>query len=200
MPDGSIVRQTAHVCTEFLDQCKDADWTAPVPDLDLSVASVVAHTAEVCLWYAIDLSAEGKDLQAVEHRVKIDGANADLIDTLVTYAAVLASVVDGSAESVRGFHPMGAADPSGFAAMGCDEMLIHTDDVARGLGVDFRPPSELADQALRRLFPWVSPTGDLWNELRWANGRIALPGRPRQTNWAWHCAPLEEWDGQVTTR
>ena len=28
----------------------------------------------------------------------------------------------------------------------------------------------------------------------WAR-RIALPGLPRQDRWAWHCAPLEEWDG-----
>jgi hypothetical protein len=31
--------------------------------------------------------------------------------------------------------------------------------------------------------------------LLWANGRVALPGHPRQARWRWHCAPLEEWDG-----
>jgi len=178
----------------------DVDWSVQVPDLDLSVAEVVAHAAEGCLWYAIDLSAGGKDLKPVEHRVKIDGPNVDLVDTLATYAAIVASVVEVSPVSARGVHPMGTADPSGFAAMACDEMLIHTDDVARGLGVGFRPPAELAAQVLRRLFPWVSPSGNVWEQLRWANGRIALSGQPRLSDWAWHCAPLEEWDGRIATR
>jgi transposase len=28
-----------------------------------------------------------------------------------------------------------------------------------------------------------------WDGLRWANGRIALPGWPRRTEWRWTCAP-----------
>lgn len=95
---------------------------------------------------------------------------------------------------------MGMADPSGFAAMACDEMLIHTDDAARGLDVSFDPPHELAEPVLRRLFPWVSEVTDPWQQLRWANGRIELDGRPRLTDWAWHCAPLDEWDGTMPRR
>lgn len=178
----------------------DADWSGQVPDLDMSVAAVVAHAAEGCLWYAIDLSARGKDIESVEHGVKADGANVDLVDTLATYAAIIESVVETSPASARGFHPMGTADPSGFAAMACDEMLVHTDDAARGLGVAFRPPAELAALVLRRLFPWVSPSGDVWEQLRWANGRTALAGQPRLSDWTWHCAPLEQWDGSVATR
>ena len=50
---------------------------------------------------------------------------------------------------------------------------------------------------LARLFPWhtVGPEDDPWELLRWANGRIELPGRIRQDVWRWQCAPLSEWDG-----
>lgn len=184
----------------FLGDSTSADWGVAVPDLDLSVAEVVAHAAEGCLWYAIDLSAGGKDLNPVEHRVKTDCAPADLLDTLRAYANVVASVVEASPASARGFHPMGSADPSGFAAMACDEVLIHTDDAARGLGLSFRPPEDLAAAVLRRLFPWVAPTADPWAQLRWANGRISLGSRERLSDWAWHCAPLDAWDGTVATR
>lgn len=104
--------------------------------------------------------------------------------------------------SARGFHPMGAADASGFAAMACDELLIHTDDAARGLGATFAPPDDLVEPVLRRLFPWVSPVTEPWPQLRWANGRIALGDRDRLdgSTWAWHCAPLADWDGTVATR
>jgi hypothetical protein len=83
---------------------------------------------------------------------------------------------------------------SGFAAMACDELLVHTDDAARGLGVPFTPPDGLVLATLTRLFPWA-PGTDPWPALLWCNGRVALPGLPRQSRWAWHCAPLEEWDG-----
>lgn len=194
------VRWAAEVCASFLTSAVDSDWSATVPDLEFTVSGVVAHAAEGCLWYAIDLAAGGSDLQPVEHRVKADGANGELIDTLRAYADIVAAVIDASPATARGFHPMGAADASGFAAMACDEMLVHTDDAARGLGLPFDPPAELAASVLRRLFPWVTTTEGSWAALRWANGRIALGDRDRLTGWAWHCAPLAEWDGTVPTR
>ena len=97
-----------------------------------------------------------------------------------------------------GFHPFGSPDPSGFAAMACDELLVHGDDAARGLGVSFTPEDRLAADVLARLFPWhaVGPDDDPWQMLLWANGRIELPGSvaPAQVALAL-CATLSEWDG-----
>ncbi|MFL6137290.1 MAG: hypothetical protein ACJ74O_05750 [Frankiaceae bacterium] len=50
---------------------------------------------------------------------------------------------------------------------------------------------------LRRLFPWVPVDDDPWRLLLWANGRIALDGRPRLARWRSHPAPLDEWDGRA---
>jgi hypothetical protein len=112
-------------------------------------------------------------------------------------ARICAVSVDAAPASLRGFHPAGAADPSGFAAMACDELLIHTDDAARGLGLTFTPDQELAGRVLARLFPWHEPGADPWQTLRWANGRTELPERPSQHRWMWHCAPLADWDGHT---
>lgn len=128
-----------------------------------------------------------------------DSTSHELVDTMAIHAAIVGAVVEISTASARGFHPLGAADPSGFAAMACDEMLIHTDDVARCFGIDFDPPVDVVEAVLARLFPWVAATGDAWAQLRWANGRIAVQGQPRLTRWAWHCAPLDEWDGTIST-
>ncbi len=191
------VQETASACVGFLGQHVDADWARSIPDLDISVAEVVGHMAEGNLWYAIDLAAGGSNLSTVEHRVKTDRPASELLDTLQTYASVLAAVVEASPPTERGFHPMGLADASGFAAMACDEMLIHTYDAACGIAAEFNPPDRLAAATLHRLFPWIDELdGDPWTALRYANGRIALPGRPRLDGWAWHCAPLDEWDGQ----
>lgn len=200
MVDAAHIRRAGDLCSAFLDEQLDVDWTRRVPDLDLSIAEVVAHMAESCLWYAIDLAAGGADLDPVEHRVDPTGNPVALVATLRAHASVVAAVVESAPETARGFHPMGSADASGFAAMACDEMLIHTDDVARALDVEFRPPVDLADRVLHRLFPWCSDSSDGWQTLRWANGRIAHDGRTRLNGWAWHCSPISEWDGSVAVR
>jgi uncharacterized protein (TIGR03083 family) len=197
---SSDVRRTARDCVSFLRGSMDRDWNASVPGLDFSITGVVAHVAETCLWYAIDLAAAGNDLASVEHRVKTDTSPADVVDTLAAYAEVIAAVIEATPSTARGFHPFGMADPSGFAAMACDEILIHTDDAARGLGQAFHPDPDLAAAVLLRLFPWVSNVTDPWEQLRWANGRTDFADQPRLSGWAWHCAPLEEWDGTVTTK
>ena len=74
-----------------------------MPDLEMSVAEVVAHAAEGCLWYAIDLAARGEELDLVEHRVKADGASSAVVETLRTYADIAASVIDAAPVSARGF-------------------------------------------------------------------------------------------------
>ena len=79
--------------------------------------------------------------------------------------------------------------------MACDEMLIHTDDAARGLGLEFNPSRDLVERVLRRLFPGVEVEGDPWQLLQWSNGRIALGEQGKLEGWRWHCAPISEWTG-----
>lgn len=196
---GADVRAVAEECCDLLRASADRDWGVGVPDLDWTVAEVVAHAAEGCLWYAIDLAAAGDDLRSVEHRIDPEHPPTELIATLATYARVVSWVVDAAPATSRGYHPMGAADPPGFAAMACDELLIHTDDAARGLGVDLDPERSRCARVLHRLFPWAPTDADPWAALRWANGRAPLGDRPRLSGWGWQCAPLEEWDGEPRT-
>jgi uncharacterized protein (TIGR03083 family) len=197
---GNDVVRAATLVTNALTAAADRSWDVPVPDLEFTVGGVVAHAAEVCLWYAIDFTAAGADLVTVEHHVHPDrGSNELLLQTVTTYARVLAATLEAAPRGQRGFHPMGRADASGFAAMGCDELLIHGDDAARGLGIAFRPDLALCDRVVRRLFPWVDVNTDPWKALRYANGRIALDDRhPKLEGWSWHCAPLDEWGGSTS--
>lgn len=196
MMAGEDVRAAAAGCLGFLEPVAGSDWTAAVPGLDFTVASVVAHAANGPLWYALDVWGGPGDDAAFDLRVRADAANTALLVSLRSAAQVCAASVDAAPPGTRGFHPYGAADPSGFAAMACDELLIHTSDAARGLGLDFRPDPELAGRVLARLFPWHDRGDDPWQTLLWANGRIDLPGRPTQQGWAWHCAPLADWNGR----
>jgi uncharacterized protein (TIGR03083 family) len=192
--DGRHVLEAAGACQVLLGAAADRDWSRRIPEMAWTVAQTVSHMAEVMLWYASDLAAGERRLEPMELRVPPEMARSDLIRTIGVFATVLARVIDASPPGARGWHPMGQADVSGFAAMACDELLVHTDDAARGLGVAFTPPGPLVRATLARLFPWA-PDTDPWPALRWCNGRVALPGHPRQVRWSWHCAPLGEWDG-----
>lgn len=186
-------------CHDFLLPAADADWGVPVPDLDFTVRSVVAHAANGPLWYALDLWSGPSDA-AFDLKVRVDASNAALLVSLRSAARVCAASIDTAGPETRGFHPAGAADASGFAAMACDELLIHTDDAARGLGLQLSPDPDLAGRVLRRLFPWHDPGDDPWQTLLWANDRVQLPGRPSQKGWIWHCAPFADWDGNPPPR
>jgi uncharacterized protein (TIGR03083 family) len=192
--EGAHVLEAAAACQALLGAAADRDWTRRIPEMDWTVAEAVGHLAETILWYATDLAAGERRLDTMELRVPPATAHADLIRTVGAFATVLARVVDATPPGARGWHPMGQADASGFAAMACDELLVHSDDAARGLGVPFTPSDGLVKATLTRLFPWA-PDADPRPALLWCNGRIALPGLPRQDRWAWHCAPLDEWDG-----
>jgi hypothetical protein len=74
--------------------------------------------------------------------------------------------------------------------MACDELLIHTNDAGRGLGLVFEPDPAQCARVRARLFPNAPLDVEPWDSLRWANGRIALPGRPRQQKWRWYCSPV----------
>jgi hypothetical protein len=189
--DAEDVLAASEQCARFLTSFADADWSAPIPDLAWSVARAVAHAAEGPLWYAFDLVAGGAELTTMALRVKPESAPTDLIATLVAASRIVAQVITASTPDARGFHPWGQSDPSGFAAMACDELLIHTDDAGRGLGHVFTPDSALCARVLARLFPEAPSDVAPWDGLRWANGRIALPGWPRRTAWRWTGAPRE---------
>ncbi|MDP9862136.1 MULTISPECIES: maleylpyruvate isomerase N-terminal domain-containing protein [Streptosporangium] len=193
--DAKTVLRVADECQTFLGSGLDGDWGSGIPGMEWTVAQVVAHISDTLLWYATDFAAGERELSTMDLRVRPDSSPADLAATVGVFATVVARVVQGSPAGARGWHPYGMADASGFAGMACDEMLMHTYDAALGLGLPFTPPAELSAATLRRLFPWAPRDGDPWQTLLWANGRADLPGRPRQSDWRWHCAPLEEWDG-----
>ncbi|MFZ0667946.1 MAG: maleylpyruvate isomerase N-terminal domain-containing protein [Acidimicrobiales bacterium] len=199
MKEAQQVRRVAEECAQFLAGVSGENWSRPIDGMTWTVAKAVAHEAGALLWYASDLSSGMPELSTMEAKIKVESEPADLIRTVVSNANLLACVMESSGSEARGYHPAGIADAAGFGAMGCDEMLIHTDDAAHGLRCEFSPPRDLAQETLRRLFPWAPDDVDPWLALKWANGRIELEGRDRLSKWSWHCAPLEEWDGTDPT-
>lgn len=193
---GDDVRAAAELCRRCLEPSLGEDWSAAVPGLDFTVSSVVAHASGAALWYSVDLWSGAEDA-SFEVQVRHDTGNQRLLTSLLAASEVLAAAVDAAPSSLRGFHPFGSPDPSGFAAMACDELLVHGRDAALGLGREFEGDAGLAREIMARLYPWHDggTADDPWQLLLWANGRVSLADRQDQERWRWHCAPLTEWDG-----
>lgn len=187
-PAAADLRSAASAAQELLGRAPD--FSAHVPRMDADVRRVVVHIAGCLAWYAHDLAAGPTESAGPTPQWSADIAPADLVRELGIGADVLARVVATARPADRGWHPWGVADAAGFAAMGIVEILVHTDDVADGLGLDWTPPAGPVLAALSRLFPQAPVDAPPWRALLWCTGRADLPGRDRVTDWRWHAAPL----------
>jgi hypothetical protein len=197
------VRLVATITSEVLAELPRDGWERTVPGLEWSAAETLFHMARVPFSYATHLAARATEPTPyrlgsfVSRPDNAPAAPSTLLAAMTALCHVLADVVTATPPGTRAYHPEGMADRSGFAAMGCDEVLIHTDDILRAYDRSLQPPGDLVARVLARLFPWAPTDVDPWTALRWANGREELP-RPYGRlgpDWHWHCAPLEQWDG-----
>ncbi|MET8912504.1 hypothetical protein [Micromonospora sp. NPDC004551] len=177
------------------------DWSARAGTVEWDCWHTAEHIGDCLLSFAAQLVAQ-PEKRYVRFMASADtDASADeTLEFAEAGGRILAAIVRTSGPAVRAYHPSGRADPEGFAAMGCAETLLHGDDITQGLGLALDPPRDVCARVLARLFPETAQdlTGvDPWAALRWSTGRIALPGRPRLTQWAWRGAPLDSGDEQA---
>ncbi|PSK98352.1 hypothetical protein CLV63_10523 [Murinocardiopsis flavida] len=209
------VALAVRLAVETLGRAPAAAWDRKAGPLEWDCRETAEHLVDDLFAYAVQLGPRTPPLDAEvpfhwesrrpggpENAVHADRAAgpAGLLQTLEASGALLVAMVRTTPPEVRAHHSFGVSDPAGFAAMGVVETLVHTGDLAEGLGLDWAPPADLCARVLTRLFPDVasdngsdpdaaSGTGP-WPTLLWATGRAELPGRPRRTRWRWHSAPL----------
>ncbi|MCX4665268.1 DinB family protein [Streptomyces sp. NBC_01381] len=109
-----------------------------------------------------------------------------LLQVLEASGAMLTAMVRTAPPELRSFHGFGVSDPEGFAAMGIVETVVHTYDLAEGLGLEWEPPADVCERVLHRLFRDVPSGAEPWVTLLWATGRGELPGEERRTSWRWY--------------
>ncbi|MGW8379437.1 hypothetical protein [Streptomyces sp. ODS28] len=185
----------------------DADWETPAGSLTWTCWETVEHLSDDLFAYAAQLGPRKPPLDRTVpfvweprrpegpwNAVHTDRAQgtAGLLEVLETCGALLSAMVRTTPPEVRAHHVYGNAGPEGFAAMGVVETLVHTHDVAQGLGLPrWEPPAELCARVLSRLFPDAPEGAAPWPALLWCTGRASLPGRPRLTSWRWYGEPRD---------
>ncbi|MYW78959.1 Glyoxalase-like domain-containing protein [Streptomyces sp. LaPpAH-199] len=182
-------------------------WEEPAGSLTWTCWETAEHLSDDLFAYAVQLGPRTPSLEReVPYRwaperqggpsnavfADREAGPAGLLATLEASGALLASMARTTPPGVRSYHGYGVSDPEGFAAMGVVETLVHTHDLARGLGLEWSPPRDLCGRALARLFPDAPEGGDRWAVLLWATGRTELPDRPRRTAWRWDGRPLAD--------
>ncbi|MQY12314.1 hypothetical protein SRB5_24470 [Streptomyces sp. RB5] len=192
-----------------LREAEGRDWTVRAGSLDWECWETAEHLADALFSYAAQLGPAkpplGTHVPFAWQRkkpggpasvvfVERDAGTGGLLQVLETCGTLLTAVVRLTPPDRRAHHGFGAAGPEGFAAMGVVETLLHTYDIAGGLGIGWTPDAGLCARVLDRLFPDVEPGPEPWPTLLWATGRGELPGRERRTEWRWYSSPRGESD------
>ncbi|GAA2270471.1 acetyltransferase [Streptomyces ruber] len=186
---GDQVREAVGHASAFLRTAVGRDWAGTkAGGLTWSCRETAEHVAGCLLAYASQLAGRATEgYVPFDLALDDDADNAGLVDVVETTGALLTAVLRTTPAGVRAFHPapFRSAGREGFAAMGVTEVLLHTHDIAQGLGLPYEPPAELCVDVLARLFPHVRPDEEPWPTLLWATGRGDLPDRTPLTEWRW---------------
>lgn len=180
--DSGDVDQAVAEMVRALTPHEFADWQRPAGTLDWSCWETAAHVAHDLFAYAGQLAARHESVYLpLDLVVRDDASPRDLLHIVTGAGRLLSAALAASDPSARAWH-WGPTDPSGFAALGVTETLVHTHDITEGLGIRWHLPESLCSAVLARLFP-DAPAGDPVQVLLWCTGRTDLPGRPRPHSW-----------------
>jgi Mycothiol maleylpyruvate isomerase N-terminal domain len=189
-PDGdswaSALDEAILAAADAMAAADDADWSQPAGDLDWDCRATVLHIASDFVGYATQLTApRAHGYAAFDLVLEGTPGPAELRAVVRATGGLLSSVVRTADPGTRSWHPYGVAGPRDFAAMGIVELLVHTEDLRRGLGFRWAPPAQLSSCVLDHLFPHAPRDLEPWPTLLWATGRVALGERPRLQGWRW---------------
>ncbi|TDB81689.1 maleylpyruvate isomerase N-terminal domain-containing protein [Micromonospora sp. KC721] len=184
---SSLVSSAASECTQVLEKAIDQDWSRNAAGLEWTCRQTLDHMALGVVGYAGLLIAQPADryitlFASLDPRAPIPAC----LEGLRIAGTVLARAVREATPDVRAWHPWGHSDGPGFAAMGIVELVVHTHDIARALGLDWVPPDGLCGPAVERLFPDAPAGHAAVDTLLWCTGRIALARAGRREQWQWH--------------
>jgi hypothetical protein len=165
--------EDAHrVCVAVLRSALDRDWSATAGSLVWSASLTAAHLTDVLYSYAFQAAAHGTrgTLPFEELRAGPAADAEGLVDGIHATGVMLTSVLRGMpAEATSPWFDR-AVGASEWAAMGAREALLHSYDIASGLGVELSPPRGVVEKLLADE-ERAEPADDPWAALVRSSGR-----------------------------
>jgi hypothetical protein len=183
---GEQVDAAVDEMTRALSPHVGGDWQVRAGSLEWSCQETAAHLAQVLAKYATQVAGGATASYLPFDLVVRPSPPRDVLDVVAACGRLLCRAVERAGPGALAWH-WGLSDAAGFAAMGVAETLVHTHDIAQGLGADWRPPDPLSQVVLDRLVP-DAPPGRASDVLLWATGRADLGGHAPVRDWVWRAA------------
>jgi hypothetical protein len=176
----------------------DDAWGRPALELEWDCRETAAHLMDDFAFYAMQLS--GRQPPQDDYVALVDPppwqsggpeilfwpdpatGTAGIVSCFDAAAGLLYAVTATAPAGHRGYHPAGASDASGFAAMGVAEAVLHGFDILAAHGIGYRPDDVVIGRVLDRIFPAAERTDDPWQDLLRASGRTP---ETRGQKWRW---------------
>ena len=183
----TLTEPTTNEVVALMRSVRSEDWSRKAANVEWTCRYTVEHIISDLVHYAGQLIGQAQDDY---FRFSFDTARAEtndqLIDVVELGGRMLALAIATAPSESRAWHPQGMFDPAGWDAMGSAEALVHTYDLALGLGLAWLPPDHIAAPIVRRAFP-ESPTGPPASSvLLWSTGRLDLDGHPHVGRWRYY--------------
>jgi uncharacterized protein (TIGR03083 family) len=184
-PDS--VEAAAAAVIAALEPGIDADWSVKAGDLEWSVDRTISHMTGAPAKYALYLSSRSTRYVAVTVSPAEDATRRERLEAIEGCAAALAGVAATAPRDAFGYHVTGMQNAEQFLARACYELLVHTYDVTRGLGLPYEPPEELCQLVIEHFHPGQNEQRPVWPLLVWLSGRP----HPDATGWGPAPKPVE---------
>jgi hypothetical protein len=166
----------------------DRDWSVQADTVEWTCTRTADHAVDCVFAPAFFLASRLTDRYpdaGDNFTVGADATPAQLVEALRIASRVLAAVVADTDRSVRAVifrrPTVVTAPPPDFLPRGALELILHANDVCKGLGVAYEPPADLCERLIDHAagFPWAGMgwtppsigTDDPWGELLRASGR-----------------------------
>ena len=155
---GQHVEEAVAEMVAVLTPRADVNWRTRAGSLEWSCWQTAAHVAHDLASYAGQVAGRATAGYLPFDLVIAPEAAPREVLRVVSACGRLLSIAVASAGAAPVAWHWGMSDAAGFAAMGVAEALVHTYDIAQGLGMAWLPPEPLCELVVARLLP-DSPPG-----------------------------------------
>jgi uncharacterized protein (TIGR03083 family) len=165
------------------------DWQRSAGDLEWTVRRTVGHLVDALTWNALQLASGAQRHVRVDCLPAPSATPAELVEAVRAGARLLAAAIDSSGPERRCWNLFGMTDPSGILAVGLAEILIHGEDITRGLRLGWNPDLDIVVAVQQRLMPQAVSDHDPWTSLLAAHGRTVGDATVVAATWTWDVTP-----------
>lgn len=189
------LERAVRMMSEVLEPLSAHDWSVTAGTLDWTCRETLAHIGHDLLGYAAQVAGRVQHAYLpMDLVIRADAPVSDVLPAVEACGGLLVAALRAAGPDTRAWH-FGPCDVSGFAALGVAEVVLHTYDITRGLGVDWWPPARSSSRILARLAP------DATTERRQQTGKrehatqvlLRYTGRLGDAGpWRWCILPEEQ--------